>query len=211
MGGKPRPPKGEAFRKPGEPSRKEQARHRLVSILKQAQIELQMPRKKMPDGLDAKYYIHTNRDGSIDAELMVKRPKGIPPRLVFEAVRLSLPRAMSVFKEMRPEDMTRDTSDVWVSSGARFEAVRAEEHYHRHKNGLSQVQAYYQEYTKGKSGGNMLMGQHVAEVIEKRQRKLVDNVFIRLHWNDTDRQPGRADAREDRDKKQKASRKPRKK
>lgn len=181
----------ETFRKspPGQGA----ARKQMAEVLKRSREEL----KK--ENLTAHYFVHVNRDGSIDAELSVKEPRGKHPLDLFEPLRESLPDYMPGF---------------WISTGARFEATRAEENYHRHKSGLSQAQAYYQLFeetpptregrkrgTAGlKAAYNMLVGQEISETLEKRQRKKIDGVFVRLHWNPANEQPGRATVRRDRKK-----------
>ncbi len=153
------------------PSDRDEARHRAESALKQAQLDLRMK------GLDSNVYLHSNRDGSVDAEIFVKSARKKYLLDLFSETRESLPIEMSGF---------------WISTGARFEAVRDEDNYARHKSGLVQAQTYYQKYTAAKSPLNMLVGQKkVAEKIEKRQRRKVDGIFVRLHWNPTDSKPGR--------------------
>jgi hypothetical protein len=175
--------KKKTFKKPPSlkgysPAGTDDARHRIESALKQAQLELRMA------GIDSNRFIHINKDGSIDAELSMVEKRGMKPRDLFIKARESLPSQMP---------------GVWISSGARFSATKDEENYHRFK-GMQQAQTHYQRFTTPKRALNMLTGQIVSERIEKKQRKKIDRAFIRLHWNQADTKPGRQAGRKDRKK-----------
>jgi hypothetical protein len=169
-----KPTKKKAFQKP--PTLKgfktagtEEARHRIESALKQAQLELKMA------GIDSNRFIHVNKDGSIDAELSMVEKRGMKPRDLFIKARESLPSQMA---------------GVWISSGARFSATKDEENYHRFK-GMQQAQTHYQKFTTPKRALNILTGQIVSERIEKKHRKKIDRAFVRFHWNQMGKKPGR--------------------
>jgi hypothetical protein len=180
-----KPPSTRGYTTAGQP----EARHRMESLFKQAQLELRM------DDIDSKRFIHVNRDGSIDAELSVKVPRGKSMREMYDAISKSLPRR---------------SPGLWISAGARFTPSRDEDNYHRFR-GLAQVQAYYRKYgiTKDEGAGKALVllamtatkdDSGVALKVQKRHGRKVDTVFVRLHWNSEGRQPGRDDARRDRRK-----------
>lgn len=188
MGMKPRKPAKPAFAKPRKPAGftlagQEEARHLMRSTLQQLQLSL-----RAEIGVDSRLYLHTNRDGSIDAELKIKGRRMIYSGDVFTVV---------------SEFFPRELPEIWISSGIRFSATRDEDNYHRFK-GLQQVQSYYSRaWSKDEDSPNkaqfaIFAGDRIGSKVEKRQRKKADSYFLRLHWNQTGKKPGREDKRRDR-------------
>lgn len=130
------------------------------------------------EGYEAKVYIHENRDGSIDGELKVPAVRGVETRELLQAVHEALPEKTYV--------------GVWASVGARFDYQNEEDPYTRFK-GLSEVRSHYRRYTPGKVAVAFLAIDHkkkgIAGRVEKRMRRKVDHVYVRLNWNPENEQP----------------------
>lgn len=172
------------------PAGQAEAKHLMDSTIKQAELDLRLK------GIDAKTFLHVNRDGSIDAEIVVPSQRGKPTKELYQDVEEILPRRVP---------------GVWISAGARFSARRDEDNYTRFK-GLEQVQTYYRKWDRETKKALVLITMHdtrrgVATRVEKSQKKKVDAAFIRLHWNQQNSKPGREDARLDRRKGKKRKKK----
>lgn len=169
------PPKLRGFKVSGQ----EDARERIDRALTEAQADLKSR------GIDARRYLHVNRDGSIDAELYLPVPRGRKAQDMYLDIQEATPKQM--------------TGGIWLSAGARFAATHDEDNYHRFK-GLQQVQTHFRRYT-WQAKPNVLATMSVppsprqrggiVALAEKSQRRKMDSIFVRLHWNAEGRKPYR--------------------
>ncbi len=127
---------------------------------------------------DADFRVHTNRDGSIDAELRIKPGK-----------RQSIPNAL-----IDLEQTVKPIPYTWVSSGLRFDAEGDEglrELYIRHK-GLAQAITHYRRNTGFGLADSLLTSRvKIDSAMKKRKRKKASEVIYRLHWNKDLKKPER--------------------
>ena len=153
--------------------KKASAKRKIRETLERAQTYL-----KEAEGYESKIYIHENRDGSIDGELKVPGVRGVDSQDLLIAAHEALPEKKFV--------------GIWVSVGARFDFQNEDDPYSRYK-GLSQVRSHYRRYQPNKVAVAFLALGHtkrgVAKRVEKRARKKVDHVFVRLNWNPENAQP----------------------
>jgi hypothetical protein len=177
-----KPPRG--FKRAGQDA----ARQRITTLLQNAREFLSR------EELDSAVYMHTNRDESIDGELKIPSPRG-----------MELKELINLLHQPDPHPAAfpnRNYPFLWISIGVRF-AFIDEDVYTRYR-GLSQVQTNYRRYV-GKPGGKRKLTLPLVFLaligvkrrpgfgpsIERRFRRKVDHVFVRLNWNPDGKQPER--------------------
>lgn len=177
-----KPPRG--FKLAGQ----DEARKRIEKLLKDASDFLSR------EEIDSRVYIHVNRDDSIDGELNIPSLRGTTTDDVFDL--LHQPVHPAAFPN-------RNYRFIWISVGARFTFSGDEDEYTRYR-GLSQIQTNHRRYL-GKLGAIdpktgrtrltlplvFLAARKIARNIEKKFRKKVTQIFVRLNWNPDNRQPER--------------------
>ncbi len=148
------------------------AESKIKRLLAQAQSYL-----AQAEEIDSRLYSHVNRDDSIDGELKVNTIRGISSKHLFMAVEAGFPGRSGL-------------SLIWISVGVRFSYQNEDDPYTRYK-GHSQIQTNYRRYTAAKKALVFLTARVIAERVEKRSRRKIDHLFVRLHWNPDNRQPKR--------------------
>lgn len=123
-------------------------------------------------GYQADSRTHENADGTIDAELRVKPKRG--------------QQVNDVFLDM--ESVSRPVPRTWVSTGVRYEPRESEEFYVRFR-GMSQANANYQRSSR--LSLNFVTGRQINTAMQRRGRRKAEQVFLRIHWNESNKQPER--------------------
>jgi hypothetical protein len=114
--------------------------------------------------------IHSNKDGSLDAQLTV----------------FDLPRRMTVIKALSQfGECARalvNTFNTWIQVGLRWVTVRGKvpDSGDRRYRGLAEGSTFY--YPSEDLGRAFRFAIDMAKNVKKRRRK-VETMFIRLHWN----------------------------
>jgi hypothetical protein len=172
-----RPPPG--YERAGQKS----ALARMTRLLNQAAETL-----REREGLESRVYIHVNRDDSIDGELKVAGVRGSSTDDLF----IGKGGASKGIEGAFPTVNLR--GGIWLSVGTRFSYQNEEDPYSRYK-GLSQVQSHYRRYSEQRKPLAFIAARTISSNLEKKTRRKIDHVFVRLNWNPDNMQPQRGKRR----------------
>lgn len=142
------------------------ARESIDSAMADAQYCTQVGLGGHPD-----MRIHENKDGSLDAQLTVY---DLPPKM---KTTLALTRFGECARALV------NTFNTWIQVGLRWAGIpgKVPDSGDRRYRGLAEGSTFY--YSADRLGSAFRFAIDMAKNVERKKRRTVETMFIRLHWN----------------------------